>query len=187
MPQICLICSNPDRYQIDREIIENGNLSEISKKFNVSYNSLYSHAQNHVSKKLAKVFEKQDSIRSTNLMSKIDDMISKAEDIFQRNYDSQKDLTALKALDSLKNSFQLLLNISSQLHAQRTLELQILRERSGETNQAKNEEFAQAIKNLSFEELEVLNRLINKANHNNTDIIVKNGRILSYRSNNPKE
>lgn len=186
MPNICLICSNPARYEIDRAIIENGNLTEISKNFNVSYNSLYSHAQNHIPKKLAKVFEKQESLKSADLMKKIDDMIEKGQKIFNRNYEKEKDLLALKSLDSLKGVYQLLLNISAQLHAQKVIELEILREKSGESDQQSKEAYAEALKNLSDEELTILNRLVNKANNANSDIVVKNGRIMSYRSNRPE-
>ena len=56
MAQICRICSHKNRLQIDKEIVTNGNLTKISKKYDVSYSSLYSHAQNHISRQLAKAW-----------------------------------------------------------------------------------------------------------------------------------
>ena len=179
---VCKICSDSRVYEINQAIISGGNLSKIAKKYNLSYNSLYGHSINHLPKKLVKVFEKKELDKSSNIMQRIDDMLNKAQTIFDLSFEEGKHLTALKSLDAERSTLQLLLNISAQMHAQKQLELEILKQKTGGADEEKQEQVSHAMKILSTEELQVLNRLAQKMSRQNSDIVIKEARVMSYRS-----
>jgi len=81
----CKICSNPKRLQIDREIVSGGNLSSIAKKYSIPYNSLYNHAQSHISRQLVQAYRKKELEHNMDLLQRIDQIVARAEDIFHRN------------------------------------------------------------------------------------------------------
>src|SRR5512133_2037616 len=132
MKRECSICTDPQRLEIDRAIVNGGSLASIAKKFEVSYSTLNRHAAEHISRQLAKAWEKRELADSHDLLNKIDNMISKAEDIFNRNYRAKRDVTALKALDSQRNTIDLLARISYNLHQARLAELELSRQKSGD-------------------------------------------------------
>jgi hypothetical protein len=124
MTMICKICSHTKRLKIDRDIVQGGNLTKIAKKYGVPYHSLYSHSKEHLSRQLVQAWEKKDLAESMNLMHRIDQIIIRADDIFQRNYDKEKDALALKALGEQRATIDLLGKISAYLHEIRAMELQ---------------------------------------------------------------
>jgi transposase-like protein len=177
MPQSCNICSHARRLEIDREIVQGKNLAKIAEEFDVPYHSIYAHSQKHISRQLVKVFEQRDVIESNNLLNIIDELLKRCNDIFERNYKKGHDVTALKAIDSSRNTIQLLANISAQVHAAKMAELQQLKDQSGNKGEEK-EKFSKDIKIFTMEELEVFNRLINKMNNQDNDKVIRNGRVI---------
>jgi hypothetical protein len=180
----CNICIHPNRLAIDKKIVEGCNLSRLSTLFGVEYHSLYNHAQHHIPRSLARAMEKKLMIEGNELMEIITRIVQRAEDIFIRNYNKEKDLLALKALDSQRNTIQLLSNISAQIHAAKMAEIELAKRNSGEDEEQRKLENAERLKVLTFEELLVYERFVNKLLHKNADVIIKNGKIMSY--NRPK-
>jgi len=181
MSNVCSICTDRNRLAIDREIVKGGSLAKIAKEFQVPYHSLYAHAQDHISRQLSKVFAKQELIVGNELLETINKIISRAEKIFQRNFDAKKDVTALKALDSQRNTIQLLSNISAQLHAAKIAELQLQKDKSGQLEEEKQIKFQEDIKILAFEELKVYQRIVNKINHQNNERIISGNRVITKK------
>jgi hypothetical protein len=182
MANVCTICNHPNRLEIDRKIVEGLNLAKIAKEFHVPYHSIYQHSQKHITRQLLAVADKKLMIEGNELLETISKIITRAERIFRRNYNDKKDLLALKALDSQRNTIQLLSNISAQLHAAKIAELQLAKD-SGEDKQAQLEqEYQNKIQILSIEELKVYQRLQNKILHQNSDIIILDSKVrrLNY-------
>lgn len=187
MANVCTICNHPNRLQIDREIVEGKNLARIAKDFDVPYHSIYQHSIKHISRQLAVVMEKKGLMEGDQLLETINKIITRAERIFRRNYNDKKDLLALKALDSQRNTIQLLSNISAQLHAAKIAELQLAKD-SGEDVKAQQEaEYQEKIVILSIEELKVYGRLVNKITNQNADIIIRNDKVLKHNCNENKK
>jgi transposase-like protein len=159
-----------------------GGLAKVARDFGVEYHSLYQHSQNHISRQLASVMEKKGLIESNELLETITKIITRAEDIFKRNYEAKKDELALKALDSQRATIQLLSNISAQLHAAKIAELQLLKEKRGVTDEQLKLTYQKNLSILSMEELIVFERLQNKIIHQNTDKIINGNRVLVYNS-----
>ena len=175
MSNSCTICNHARRLEIDRQIVEGKNLAKIAREFDTSYQSVYAHSQKHITRQLLAVADKKLMIEGNELL----ETISK---IFRRNYNDKKDLLALKALDSQRNTIQLLSNISAQLHAAKIAELQLAKD-NGEDKQAQLEqEYQNKIQILSIEELKVYQRLQNKILHQNSDIIILDSKVrrLNY-------
>lgn len=162
MANACRICGHSNRLEIDREIVKGGNLAKIAKNFGVPYHSLYSHAQEHVSRQLAQVYEKRQLNQDFDLLSKIDSIISRAEKIFKRNYEAQKDGIALKALDSQRSTIELLAKISYSLHQAKLAEIELLHQQSGDTDQHEAEKFQKLLGILTIAELEMFQKLQDK-------------------------
>jgi transposase-like protein len=174
----CSICTHKDRLAIDREVVQGNSLASIARKYEVEYHALFSHANKHISRQLVQVAEKKLMIESEGLMDLIKSIIERAEDIFTRNYTAGKDLTALKALSTQKDTIQLLSNISAQLHAAKIAEIQLQKELSGDGKEEEERKFAENIKILTTEELLVFQRISNKIEHQNNDLIINNSRVL---------
>jgi hypothetical protein len=168
--------------EIDRKIVEGTNLKKITRLFDVQYHSLYLHAQKHVSRQLAKAVETRLMIEGNELLEIITKIIQRAEDIFDRNYKKGADVTALKALDSQRNTIQLLSNISAQLHQAKMAELALTKDRRGESEAQIKQEYQEKLVIFSSEELLVYQRLINKLTNQNDDRVIKNSRVLVYNN-----
>lgn len=169
MGQHCNICTHINRLEIDRRIVESGNISQIAKEFGVEYGSLYAHSKNHVARQLVTAMEQKNNIENFNLLSRIEDLVKKAEDIFVRNYKDKKDGIALKALDSQRHTFELFAKISYSLHQAKQLE----HETALIEHTASDQDLLErAMKKLNFAELEMLEKLLAKMNGETERVII---------------
>lgn len=168
----CSICSHPRRLEIDRAIVKGGNLTKMAQNFGVQYYALYTHSREHIARQLSEAWHKKEIEADFDLLRKIDGIIAKTERIFERNYQAKKDGIALKALDSQRNTIQLLTQISFALHQAKITELEILKQKSGETRQDQKEQYQKDLQVLTFEELQVFQRLIDKMTYHTDEIII---------------
>jgi hypothetical protein len=162
MPQTCTICTHPDRTAIDTALVGHASLAKLSQEYGVDYNALYRHSKNHVPKQLLKVYEKRELTENFNLMAKIDFLVTETEDIYAEARKGGKSMLALKSLDSLRAHYQLLINISAQLHQQKVLELEL--QKNNNTTEFENlaEQARERYSRLTTPELKEYLRLVNK-------------------------
>lgn len=179
MSQYCRVCVHPKLREINQKIVEGVPILQLSQMYGMSNGSMNFHSKNHISRKLTLAVEKLATIEGNELMETITRIIRRAEDIFQRNYDANKDLLALKALEAQRNTIQLLSNISAQVHAAKIAELELLKEKRGDSKNDELEAFKTQIAIFSLEELMVYQRLINKLNKQSKDVIVSGGKIIN--------
>jgi hypothetical protein len=164
---------------VDRELVKGASLARVSRVFNLSYNSLWLHKQNHIHRQLAKSYEMAQVKSDIDLLGTIDDILKKSQVIFDRNFEAGKDLTALKALDGTRATIQLLSQISAQLHQAKQLELDREAQEAEEVDKKENGLKAQ-LAILTTEELCLLERLHNKIKHQNKDQIIVDGRVTPH-------
>lgn len=169
----CTICTHAKRLEIDRSIVSGAPLARLAQKYAVNYHSLRRHAENHVTRQLSQAWHKKELESSFDLLHTIDDILQKTEVIFDRNFRAKKDSLALKALESKRQTIQLLANISYSLHQAKLTELEILKEKAGETNAEQKAEYMKGLDNLSIEELKLLQRLIDKAYNGTKEVILQ--------------
>ena len=174
MANICVCCNHPKRLQIDRDIIQGVSNSVIAKKYGLANPDLVGrHAKSHLSKQLVTAWHQKDLDESMDLLNRIDLVLKRAERIFKRNYSAGKDGMALKALSEQRQVFQLLSNISFQLHQARLAELEIAQREDGTHEGQESERFYEQIAEiLTDHELMLLNKLLEKAQTGDTSIDV---------------
>jgi hypothetical protein len=183
MANICKICNNSKRIEIDREIVTGKAIAVIAKEFNVSYPSLYSHSINHVTRQLAQAWDKIQLQQNFDMLGRIDKIMIRCEDIFTRNYNAGKDGMALKAVAEERSTIELIAKISYNLHQAKIAELELLKEKSGETKEQAEEDFKKMLVFLNDEELAVFQRIQRKFLNNNNDKIICNDRVLKPNNN----
>jgi hypothetical protein len=181
MGKICGICTDSRRQEIDMQLVKGNGVAKTARDYGVDYQSLWNHYQKHLTKSLVRAAEKSELIIDNNLLGVINKIMERTEKIFERNFAKGADLTSLKALDSQRNTLQLLSNISAALHSARMAEYELAKKDSGVTAQQAKEEHAIKLLILSTEELFVHRRMVNKINNQNTDVIILNGKVLTYK------
>ena len=163
------ILGHPNRLDMERLYLQGKTISSISKDFGVSEDQLGYHMRNNLSKQLSSAMAKKELTSSMDMLSEIDSIIIHTKDIFNRNYDRGKDITALKALDSQRSTLELLCKISAYMHQTKLLELQ---EQQVGDNQGKEEEFREKIKILTLPELKMLLKIQDKLERQDKEIII---------------
>lgn len=176
MANKCIICQSPNRLEIDKQILSGVSLAKISRDYAVPYNSLARHAKYDITRQLATAFHKKMQVEDFNLLNKIDELLAKAEDIFNRNYHNGRDGMALKALAEQRLVFDLLLRISVALHEIKQMEQEdiILMD-----NQIQDTQLEQSMQVLTIEELEIFERLTRKLETQDSSIQVLPAKKLS--------
>jgi len=176
--QHCKICTHPNVKEINERLVKGDSNRILATEYGVTESCLHRHKLKHIPQSLTKAFQEIVEKDSFDIMSKIDFLIKETEDIYTVSRNGGRDLLALKSLDSLRNHYQLLINISAQLHANRVLELELLKARNGETDDEEKKEFEHNIKILSTEELKVLIRIQNKVNNQTDETIISDGIVM---------
>lgn len=172
MTMTCTICNHPNRLSVDKDIVAGLSLTNIAKKYDVPYGSLYGHSQNHISRQLAKAWADKDMTESLDLLGRIDQIISRAEKIFRRNYDTGKDLIALKALTETRSTIELLAKISYSLHQAKVAELEASHNLSGQSEAEANNVLQERLAILTDAELETFMAIQMKLEKGNKNIII---------------
>lgn len=163
------ILSHPKRLEMDRAYLQGKSVASIGRDFDVSVDSLKYHFQHNLSRQLGTAMAKRELANNFDLLSEIDCIIMHTKEIFKRNFDLKKDVTALKALDSQRSTLELLSKISAYLHQTKLLELQ---EQQESTQQEQNADFSNRLEILTFDELQMLSKLQQKINSQDERIIV---------------
>ena len=148
MTMVCQVCNHPKRLEIDRELVQGKSHQKIAKQFGVDAQAVWRHSRNHLSYQLSKAYETKELGESMDLLARIDQIINRAEQIFQRNYDKESlsgDTLALKALSEQRSTIELLARISAFLHESRAMELQRSQGSYEERRKAEEQEYIEKV------------------------------------------
>jgi hypothetical protein len=159
MGMACNICNHSRRLEIDRELVSGKSKASIARQFGVSEGSLLNHETSHLSRQLVQAFGKESALQSMDLLTRIESILSRAEMIFQRNYDKNRDVTALKALSEQRSTIELLSKIAYALHQARIAELELEREKSGEAAEEAWQIQQERLKVLTTAEVDMWTRI----------------------------
>lgn len=169
----CSICTHPKRLSIDQEIVSGRSLRSIAAMFNVSYDSLYRHAKDHLTRQLTKAWEIKSMNEDNKLLQKIDSIIERAEDIFQRNYEAGKDLTALKSLTEIRGTIELLSKISYQSLQSQLAQVELERQRKLDEQGSDGWNYMESLSILTDAELNLFGQLLRKLKTGNKNKIIR--------------
>lgn len=165
MPRVCTICNHPNKLSIDRMLCQGKSKTLIAKEFNVPVHSLDYHSQHHISRQMAQHMAKREGIDAVGLMDELMEIVADTKNIFKRNYlkdSTSGDMTALKALDSRRATFDTILKACQLYHEAQLANLANDTEAFEQEAQA---EYKAKLKLLSNDELKVLYYLQAKMNN----------------------
>jgi len=97
-----------------------------------------------------------------DLLERINSIIERADVIYTRNFNKHHDGLALKALDSSRNTIELLAKISISLAQAREREAEIAEKQRGIGSEAKELKMAKRMKFLTLDEVKVLSNIRRK-------------------------
>lgn len=173
MAQVCKICTSDKRLRIDQEIVSGRSLRSIAAEYNLAYDSLYRHSKDHLTRQLQKAWEIKSLHEDNQLLKKIESIISRAEDIFTRNYEAGKDLTALKSLDSIRSTIELLSKISYQAHQARLAEYELERQQNQSDDSKDTWGYIDSLSILTDSELNLFTQLLRKIKSGNKNEVIR--------------
>jgi hypothetical protein len=162
MAQICRCCNHKDRLKLDRQLVQGIAISTISREFNVSTDSVAHHRDHHLSRQLAQAASKSSLSQNQNMLSEIEDLITRTKKILITAEEKDQPLIALTAIREARGGYELLTKIAFQLHQCRMSEIELERLKDKEGSSEDQEEFKKSLKCLTDTELEVLLALQNK-------------------------
>ena len=192
MPRVCSVCVHDRRLEIDRRLIQNiGNYTEIAEHFGLSMQAIRNHAINHLSRQIAVTYGRRELIHNTQMVEELKEVLENAKTIFLRNYEANKDVTALKALDSIRLTLELVARIAAYIHEAKRMEEQEFHQSAEEMLEEQYDRFMdKAMQRLNYSELEMLNKLLAKANGETTEEIIKDDTSpfanIEYNLDNPE-
>lgn len=194
----CKVCRSKEIRAINLQLIEGATLRDVAANFGVGVNSLFNHKKNHLPKTLIKGFELKKTTYNGELVQKVEEieqtkisdsfdiqerfkfLVDETLQIFEIAKKGGQNITALKSLDSLRNTYGLLIQVLDKIEAAKQLELQILKEKKEQSGENQNEQYAKNIQILNTEELIVLKRISNKIADQTDDTIILDGKVLMF-------
>ena len=162
MSMVCRVCTHPKRLAIDKEIIQGLSLTKIAKKYDVPYQSVYNHSQNHLSRQLLKAWEIKTTEQSMDILSEVEELIRRTKKILTTAETEKKFHVALSAIREARGSYELLSKIAFALHQARLSELELERLKSGEGDKELVEEQKRQLQVLTSDELIILRSIVAK-------------------------
>ncbi len=181
----CLICCKPERLQIDRKIVQGYNYASLAKEHNVSYNSMYNHATNHVSRQLVQAARQRDLMQSMDIIGDVERLIGRTEKILDEVETKKQFGTALSAVRELRGSYELLTKIAFSLHEARLAELQHAQLSQEADQELANRAAMKRLKVLNDDELKLYQRLTDKLDRQDKNLTVEVPRPITFKRTKP--
>lgn len=118
MTQVCQVCTHEDRKRIDREIARGGNLSEIAKKYQLSYNSVWRHSREHLPGAAARGAVRSFENHGVKLLEDLDDLVATARRILREAEGDGHRRTALAAVKETRSTIESIARIQHAIWQQ---------------------------------------------------------------------
>lgn len=115
MPRICTICTNPDRQEIDRQLVEGAAFPAIAALHRVSTDALGRHKANHIPAQLVEAQTAETASQADELLARIASLDADARSIFDQAKRKGDFKTALSALREQARVVELLAKIKGEL------------------------------------------------------------------------
>ncbi|WP_320045161.1 hypothetical protein [uncultured Desulfobacter sp.] len=113
------IINHPERLRLEQELLQNKNLSALSRKYQVSIDSLSYHKKHNLSESLARAFSQHQMVESNSLLDDINSLISRTKEILDKSEKSEKFSVSLNAIREIRESYKLLSQIAFSLAQQK--------------------------------------------------------------------
>lgn len=119
MPRTCLVCASKYRKEIERKIMSNVPHTQIAKGYRgITNQSIRYHTKYHLSKQLLKLQEKGELEHFKSMSEEIEDLIKRTKSILNDAESKKKHKLSLRAIDSLRSTYQFVCQIGAYLNEQ---------------------------------------------------------------------
>ncbi len=115
MPRLCLVCSHPQRAEIDRCLVEGVSFRIVSKRYSVSVASIQRHNKDHVPTHVAKAQAAREVADADDLLAQIKGLRNKAISLLKKAEEAGDYRTALAGIKEARNCIETLLEIEGKL------------------------------------------------------------------------
>lgn len=161
MAMKCSICQNPNKLDIDKDIMRIDNLSEIARKWGVGRDAVERHKRDgHISRQLVTAFKKQEAIQSLNMMSEFQQLMADIKLQIENFKQTKQHGLTLKATDTLIKLYQVMAQFASAYYQSQVQSSSLDREKiEYEINQEHEQHVKDSYSVLSDIELSILSAI----------------------------
>lgn len=182
MGQRCCICKHDKRLEIDRDIVNNIPHTKIAKTYGVSNQSVRNHAKNHLSRQMIKHVRIREMLHADDLLSNIKELVKKTETILKKSEKEGKYMISLAAIRELRSTYEFMCKTAKYLDERQKEEVP---QESDEQEELRKQ--LDRLDILSDEELDLMERLAQKMDGEDIDVISVTNKELSKKQRmNPK-
>lgn len=128
MPQICTICTHPDRAVIEQAMVADQPNRAIARHWRASKDAVARHKDEHLPAQLAKAAEAESVAQADDLLAQIVNLHERTLKILKGAEDVNAFGLALGAIREARSNLELLAKLEGKLKEQQTINILILPE-----------------------------------------------------------
>lgn len=131
MPQVCTVCKNENRADIDMALLNNTPFRNIAGQFSLSVTALHRHKEKHIAGSLVKAKDAKEVSDADELLKEVRDLLTKAKALMKRAEDGkgvkvdEEVRTALLGVREVRACLELLAKLRGQLNEGATVNILI--------------------------------------------------------------
>ena len=103
--QLCKVCTDPKKLEIERKILSGISFSQISQEYGMSIGSVSNHARNHLSRQLIKANDTKELFNSQNLARQLETLVKRTWTLLDKAEEKERLGTAVAAVRELRAHF----------------------------------------------------------------------------------
>ncbi len=115
MSRKCKACSHKKRKEIDRDLVDSVPYRTITKKYDITRQSLIRHKDNHLPAELVKAKEVKEVIQAGDLLDRLVGLQLEARDILDKVKKSESYTTALAAIRELSRLMEIEAKVTGEI------------------------------------------------------------------------
>jgi len=115
MPRSCTVCNNPDRAEIEKDLVNGVSLRDIARQWSVSKDAVARHKKDHLPANLTKAKEAHEVVQANDLLGQTQDLLTRARGILDTAERAGNLPTALRAIKEARGTLELLGKLQGEL------------------------------------------------------------------------
>lgn len=115
----CRVCSHKKTQEIENDIVQGMAHTQIGKKYNIHFQSVRYHSENHLPDKLVRAVQNKKSNHAENILDGINNLLQRTKDILDSAEERGHNRLALDAIKEARGTYELLSKIAVKLEEYR--------------------------------------------------------------------
>jgi hypothetical protein len=115
LPRQCKVCNHKQLDEINRSLIKSPNISELSRRFDLPWDSLKAHKKNHLPANLVKAKTADEAAEAESLIKQLQDLQDRTLSLLTKAENTRDHNTALRAISEARRNIELLAKITGEL------------------------------------------------------------------------